>query len=236
MAFALTLVQIDEALKQTGCAICRLTASAVRKSAEGFLYENTLDPQVREPILKSRGFCAEHTRLLAAIELSTDGSALGLNYVYEQLSRIVAEELTQPAMIKRPSLLRKRTESFPPCPFCELADESARNYLNALFEELEKETSPTRATYAQSNGICYSHLRGGLEEFGGSFPHAAAFLVEGTKDRLLTGSTRMKEYIRKHNWYYRDEKISPEEATAWRTALAFFTGLPEEKFDHKFEK
>lgn len=236
MAFALTLVQIDEALKQPGCAVCRLTATAVRKSAQGFLYENTLNPQVREPVLKSRGFCAEHTRLLAAIELSTDGSALGLNYIYEQLSHIVAEELTQPMNTKKPSLLRKKTDPLPPCPFCELADESTRNYLSALFEELEKETSPTRPIYAKSNGLCYGHLRAGLNELGSSFPHAAAFLVEGTRDRLLTGSTRMQEYIRKHDWHYRDEKVSPEEATAWRAALAFFTGLPEEKFDHKFEK
>ncbi len=120
MAFALTLVQIDDALKQPGCAVCRLRDTAVRKSAEVFLYENTLNPGVREPIIKSRGFCAEHTRLLASIELSTDGSALGLNYIYEQLTRVVAEELDHPTGTKRASLLRRKPQTLPPCPFCEL--------------------------------------------------------------------------------------------------------------------
>ena len=235
MAFALTLVQIDDALKQPGCAVCRLRDAAVRKSAEAFLYENTLNPGVREPIIKSRGFCAEHTRLLASIELSTDGSALGLNYIYEQLARTVAEELNHPAGTKKISLLWKKPQALPPCPSCQLGRESTANYLNALFEELEKDSSPTRAIYGRSQGLCYGHLRSGLDEMSSSYPHAAEFLVEETRRRLLENSTLMREYIRKHDWHYRDEKIRIEEERAWRAALGFFTGLPEDKFTHKYE-
>lgn len=236
MAFALTLVQIDDALKQPGCAVCRLRDAAVRKSAEAFLYENTLNPGVREPIIKSRGFCADHTRLLASIELSTDGSALGLNYIYEQLARAVADELNHLAGTKKASLLRKKSEALPPCPFCELGKESTANYLSALFEELQKDSSPTRAIYSRSHGLCYGHLRSGLDEMGSSYPLTAEFLVEEARRRLLENSTMMREYIRKHDWHYRDEKISPSEERAWRVALGFFTGLPEEKFTHKYEK
>jgi hypothetical protein len=238
MAFALTIVQIEEALKQPGCAICRLSEAAVRKSAEVFLYENSMNPQVREPIVKSRGFCPEHTRLLAAIELSADGSALGMNYIYEQLARVVAAELDdfRPTGKSARRLLRKRPSPLPACPLCELGAGSAADYLSALFEELESEGSRTRPIYTHSNGLCYHHLRSGLEHSGAAFPNAAAFLVEDTRGHLLERAGEMQEYIRKHDWHYRDEKVTPAESTAWQAALSFFTGLPPDSFTHKFEK
>jgi hypothetical protein len=238
MAFALTAVQIDKALQKPGCAICRVSTEAAHKAADGFLHENVLDPQVREPILQARGFCPEHTRLLAAVELSANGSTLGINYIYEQLARSVADELSGqgkerssrlPAGLRR----RKKAAPLPPCPLCELTARSAENYLHALYEELEPVEAPTRDIYTQSDGLCYAHLRASLPLLAAEFPAAAAFLMEDTQSRLLERAGQMQEYIRKHDWHYRDEQISPEENVAWKKALGFFTGLPAEKFTHK---
>ncbi len=242
MAFALTIVQIEEALKQPGCAICSLSVNAVRKSADGFLYENALNPLVREPILKARGFCPEHTRLLAAIELSSDGSTLGINQIYGQLALAVTDELAAAVKPRRitalPAWLKTghKSNPLPPCPLCKLGEESAVNYLSALFEELELENSATRAIYSQSDGLCYAHLRSGIHLHASSYPDATQFLVEHTGRQLTELSAQMQEYIRKHDWHYREEKVSPEESNAWKRTLSFFTGLPVEKFTHNFEK
>ncbi len=46
----------------------------------------------------------------------------------------------------------------------------------------------------------------------------------------------MLEYIRKHNWAYRDEQLTPDEHSAWLRTLTFFTGLPPEKFTHQLDE
>lgn len=242
MPFALTAVQLEEAMKKPGCPVCRLAEESAQKSADGFLYENLTSPEVRQPIIKARGFCPEHTRLLVAIEMSSSGPVLGINYIYEQLARLVAEELKAqaPETKKAFSRLRKRLQPerapLPGCPLCELVQQSGANLLQALFEELEGKNSKARFAYAQSGGLCYAHLSKGLSENSAAFPAASKYLLDQTNERLTAQSAAMREYIRKHDWHYREEKISTSEMTAWKHTLTFFTGLPEDQFNHKIEK
>lgn len=44
MAFALTAVRIEEAMKQKGCPVCRLGIEAAVHSVDSFLWENVNDP------------------------------------------------------------------------------------------------------------------------------------------------------------------------------------------------
>jgi hypothetical protein len=241
MPFALTAVQLDEAMKKPGCPVCRLAEESVQKSASGFLYENSMNPEVRQPIIEARGFCPDHTLLLVAVEMSSSGPVLGINYIYEQLARLVADELTAqkpsvPGFSKVLKYFQPSTPPLPVCPLCEHEKQSATNLLQALFEELEEDTSVTRNAYAQSEGLCYSHLTSGLRENSPLYPASSKFLIDQTKERLTAQSAEMREYIRKHDWHYRDEKISPSELTAWKKVLTFFTGLPEYQFNHKIEK
>jgi hypothetical protein len=214
----------------------------IHRSAEGFLYDNTLNAAARQPVIEARGFCPEHTRLVAAIELSKDGSTLGINNIYEEMARSVAGELAAAAKPRQKSTLVSKLKTaikkpaLPGCPLCKLGDESAANYLSALFEELESEKSATRAIYETSDGLCYPHLRDGLETLAGARPHAAGFVIDHARKRLLVNADQMHEYIRKHDWHYRDEKISSEEMAAWRSTLSFFTGLPANKFSHKHDE
>lgn len=57
MAFALTLVHLEEALQKPGCPICRLGDEAARRSVDGFLWENVNDPESRRPLQEAYGFC-----------------------------------------------------------------------------------------------------------------------------------------------------------------------------------
>ncbi len=93
MAFALTLVRLIELLGQPGCPICRRRHDAAFEAVDMLLWEHVNDPAVRMQIIASRGFCNEHTRLLAATELSHSGTTLGINIIYEHLGRELSREL-----------------------------------------------------------------------------------------------------------------------------------------------
>jgi len=238
MAFALSVVKLEEAIVQPGCPICRLRADAAQKSARTFLFENTLDPGLRTQIMQSHGFCPEHTLLLAAVEMSTDGPTLGINSIYEQLARTTAAELRKLAP-PRQSLLRKLHHPAVPagihCPLCEVGAQTERNMLEILFEEMESSVSNIFIGYAQSNGVCYTHLLLGIQLNAKRRPEAACLLLEDAALRLENQSIWMKEYSRKHDWHYRDEQLSAEENAAWLKALTFFSGLPAQRFTHKIE-
>ncbi len=242
MPFALTSVQLEAALKEPGCPICRLSEEAVQKSADGFLYENTMNPDWRKPIMEAHGFCPTHTKLMVAVEMSSSGPVLGINYIYEQLARQVADELAafEPGLKglrqKIAAWWPGKKENAPVCPLCEFQAQSDTNLLSGLFEELNSEKPAFRDLYTQSDGLCYTHLSAGLQDYGTDYPTAARFLVQLTRQRLEQRSVNMREYIRKHDWHYKDEKLSEEEWLAWKRTVTFFTGLPEEQFNHKIEK
>ncbi len=252
MAFALTAVRIEEAMKQKGCPVCRLGVEAAEHSVDSFLWENVNDPVVRKPIIDAYGFCPEHTRLLVTMEMASSGPVLGVNMIYEQLGRLVGNELKQLSFGQRISLSIKEWwrqiingdraaadgNYLPPrgvCPVCALQAQANLNTLTALFEELEDQQDPLWDAYQESEGICLAHLRIGLNHLSGRFPKASRRIADDASQRLLQQSKDMLEYIRKNNWEYRQEKITPEESTAWRKTLTFFTGYPGEKFTFKVE-
>lgn len=240
MPFALTSIQLEGALKKPGCPICRLSEEAVQKTADGFLYENTMNPDWRKPIMDAHGFCPTHTKLMVAVEMSSSGPVLGINYIYEALARQVADELEeqQSGWKKFSARLAKagKPKEPAPCPLCDFQNQTESNLLDGLFEELNAERSLFRDAYTHSDGLCYAHLMQGVISFAKTYPQAINFIVPLTQERLRTRSAEMKEYIRKHDWHYRDEIKTEAELSAWKRTLTFFTGLPEDMFNHKVEK
>src|SRR5512133_2373780 len=93
MAFALAVNNLLEALKKPGCPTCRIFRQASERALESFLWENVNEPDVRQGILDSYGFCPAHTRVMVAREMFTSSIPLGTNIIYEHLGRVVAGEL-----------------------------------------------------------------------------------------------------------------------------------------------
>jgi hypothetical protein len=246
MAFALSIVKLEAALKKPGCPVCRMAHEAAEQSIDSFLWENTNDPRTRQPINDAYGFCAEHTRLLVAKERMTSGPVLGVNIIYGLLAKNVARELQSlerelGSSISLSAHLRlgKHKAILEPkgrCPVCTQQEEAAANVLGTLFELFDGAEGEFQATYHAADGLCLAHLRQGLELYRGAHPRAAQALIAETVARLQRQQTEMAEYVRKHNWEYRDEKMTPEEQSAWLHTLTFFTGLPESKFDHKVDE
>ena len=254
MAFALSVTNLLEAMQKNGCPICRLFHQASERAVESFLWENVNEPDVRQGILDSYGFCTPHTRVMVAREVYTSSIPLGANIIYEHLGRVTASELRRirpesagqtaarwtgklRVWLKRLGLSRSAAplQSRGPCPVCEAGNHAALNSLHALCEELARQKD-VREKYLASDGVCLAHLRAAVELYSARFPVSVRLLVDDSIERLTTQSAHMKEYIRKSNWAYQDEKVTEAEDTAWRKTLTFFTGLPGSAFTYKSEE
>lgn len=250
MAFAIAVANLKETMKEPGCPICSLERKAARKTADGFLYEHMMDPAAREEALSAYGFCPPHTRLMAAAELASTGEPQGINMLYETLNRRVSGELKAwQAQNRLTSRLRAglarlgvasagRAGALRPargCPICAAAGLAGMNALTTLMDELDRATADIAAAYQAGDGLCLRHLRSALEHLSTSHPRATAWLVRQTADRLDRQAAAMQEFVRKKNWEYHDEKLTSEEATAWRESLAFFTGYPGDSFRFNIE-
>lgn len=251
MAFALTVTKLIEAMQQPGCPVCRRTRLSASQAVGSFLWENVTDITTRKRIIASYGFCPLHTRLMVSTELSTSGPPVGVNMVYEQLGRIASQELKSwqqdrrgggwRGVLKRlglnlPSTRERVLAPKAICPMCEVSDVSAANTISAFLQELDHGTEDVSTAYAASDGLCMAHLRMALEQFSQEHPRATGWLAEDTANRLERLSAAMQEYLRKNNWEYRDEKVTPEENQAWLKMLTFFTGYPAEKFGLRVEE
>lgn len=253
MAFALSIVTLEEALEKPGCAVCRLEHEAAIRLINTLLWENTNDPASRKPINDAYGLCPEHTRMLVAIEMSTSGPVLGVNMIYSLLAKIVSQDLkkikNQPKFQRRFSeawqkwgrrMFQRKTHAIlqpqQQCPVCEMVAQSGKNILSILFEVIEASDQKLTEAYQRSDGICLQHLRLGLENYMHRHSKATDFLIKDTIYRLDTQQAQMLEYIRKHNWAYREEKITPQERIAWLRTLTFFTGYPADKFNYRLDE
>jgi hypothetical protein len=252
MAFALAINNLIEAMKKPGCPVCRLFRQGSERALESFLWENVNEPDVREGILDSYGFCPPHTRVMVAREVYTSSVPLGTNIIYEHLGRVVASELktVKPGsamgavtgltgglrrLLQRLGLAQGADGPLHPrglCPACEAGNNAANNSLHVLCDELQKD-GDVRAAYLASSGLCLMHIRTASEVHASRFPKSVNLLIDDAVKRLEGQSRHMKEYIRKNNWTYRDEKLTEEEDKAWRRTLTFFTGIPGEAFTHK---
>ncbi len=255
MAFALAVNNLLDAMKKPGCLVCRIFRQASERALESFLWENVNEPDVRQGILDSYGFCPAHTRVMVAREMVTSSLPLGTNIIYEHLGRVVASELKSlrpgspsgaisglggevRGLLEKAGLAKKGGGPLHPrgeCPACTVGNNGALNALHVLCEELPKQ-GEVQPVYLESDGLCLPHLREAIERYSASFPRAIQLLIDDAVLRLESQSKDMKEYIRKANWAYRDEKLTEAEDTAWRKTLTFFTGFAGESFIYKVDE
>jgi len=81
-----------------------------------------------------------------------------------------------------------------------------------------------RGWYRASDGLCLPHLRGAHEI--AESQKTRVFLIDTAEEKLGTLAGQLREYLRKHNWDYRDEPKLSEEQSSWIRAVEFFVGKP----------
>lgn len=199
----------QDAPLQASCALCRLIARSVAQSTRAFFAEFVNDPPARTRLRQARGFCAEHTALLASL-----GDALAVAILYSDLARLTRERWQQEGGRGLRLNLRGggRTPSTP-CPACADAQEAQARYVGALVAGL-KEPQVWEALEAGS-GLCVAHAERVMAQ---AAPAHAARLRLLESERLAALQADLDEIVRKNDYRFRGEAWGPER-DAWLRAL-----------------
>jgi hypothetical protein len=221
-----------EAFRSDGCPVCRLALDGVRKHLAAINYEAVNDPQTRDRLRDSRGFCNLHAHQWLGI-----AHVLSTATLYEDLVGRLHSELGQlsaprgstlSATVRRrasraaksPSARRVFTASTQ-CPACETRDQSEAAAIRTLVDAVDE---PVFANgLSSSAGLCLPHLDQAL----GSSQNQTTFNVlrDVSSNHLIRLRDQLREIIRKHDHRFTDEPVGDERGAAER-AVVTITGGP----------
>lgn len=216
---------------QKGCPICRLGQEAVNTLLKMTLYECVTDPDIREQLRESFGYCRIHAWSLPKLE---KGNILGIAIIYEDLLKSISKTLPHAARpqsqqsfvqklltcVKRPS--RQRSFQHPlVCPACALRDESETLALNVMLKALDKDDDQMRTAFQASEGLCLRHLRQALETSQSS--EVRNVLLARTHEHMAATQSALQELIRKYDHRFQHEPVGSER-DSWKTAMRFIAG------------
>jgi hypothetical protein len=189
----LAYFELLEQMAVPGCAVCGRGARSGTKYLEAFRDEFVTDPDVRERLRESVGFCEAHAR-----ELDRIGGPLAVAILYEDLARRLDRELDGSAKS------RPRTQ----CPACVAARQQEVRCVEVLSDFI---ADPDLAdAYRASAGLCREHLLELLRRV----PHPERARIETEeRSRLQRLMEELAEVQRKHDHRYAREPWG-EEATA----------------------
>jgi hypothetical protein len=166
--------ELQEALRQPGCAVCRLVDRAVRQRIDAFLYEQITVLERRAEIRAARGFCSMHGTMLNGVGYILGNAILQhdvLNDVLREIDKVTAPgampKAKGAAVLDLKALGRgvfnkigsvagaikpKRV-----CVLCAYERDSEGIYLRALVNHLHE--AELREAFAHSSGLCLPHWR-----------------------------------------------------------------------------
>jgi len=208
-----------EACSESGCPICHISLELGRHYVDSILYEYVNDPDVRDEIRKSRGYCNEHAWWM----LDVRGAGLGIAILQRDVIETVLDltETWPNGRNTRQSAeeLLKRLRPTAECPVCAHRREMEDIALNALLTHIG---DPDLATaLAGSAGLCLPHFLRALERVDDA--EALKQLVALQRRTLTELRDDLAEFIRKNDYHFRDEGFG-KEGDSWRRAIGIVSG------------
>jgi len=219
--------ELLEACAQTGCPVCRVGAHSVKRYLKSVFYEYVNDVDTRARLNKRLGVCEEHVQLLLGTRIA---DTLGASIIYENIVKILLREFPSPSSSASPNPKEsaRRISGFMntaknngTCPACRQRDAIITHTLQEMSAALGDEK--LQAALQESDGLCFPHLSQLLERL--EKPEDAAFLVELTRSKLIARQSEMAEVIRKNDYRSGSEKITREEAIAWKKIMCMVSGV-----------
>ncbi|MBM3127008.1 MAG: hypothetical protein FJ009_00050 [Chloroflexi bacterium] len=215
---------LEHALSQEGCAICRLTQKAIARFVDGLLYESVNDPGIRRRAAQALGFCHRHAWQMRAVH----GSALGMAFLnrdalnqwqaqLEQVQKPRGRGVGQISKFVHHAAHANRAKE--KCLVCERENEIEQRDLKVLIESLAE--GDFCAKFRASAGLCRPHFAQACD---------AAARVE-TLDALIEMQieinarlvAELDEFIRKNDYRFMAEGFGAE-GDAWMRAIERLAG------------
>jgi len=223
--------ELLDALKESGCPICRLVQKDSRRYLDHLMYESVLDVPTRIQLMGSFGLCSWHAWQLPSLPPVCSPDT-GFSIFASDLLRkfnLLAVAITEGSHQKRglKSFFRKKASQFlskikaQACPACLHVGKFESYHLKELADSIEEEEF--LQAYRASQGICLPHFFL-LQESCSNYPNFPLLLeLQLAKSQSLRGT--LEEFIRKQDYRFQHE-ITSEEAKAWRVAMEFLAGKP----------
>ena len=221
---------VIQACAEPGCPLCRLSEKSVTLYLGALMYELVNDPDSRDRIRESLGFCNPHAYHL----LTMTGSALGIGIIFRDVVNTVIKPLEGAAYTPpRGAPLQRVAEALnrqrpaagseavvqaltpqKPCPVCVQQEKMDALALAALVEGLGDEQ--LQAALRASAGLCLPHLRGALQAVRS--PAAFDTLVSIARERCQALRAELDEFIRKNDYRFQHEGMGAE-GDSWKRAV-----------------
>jgi hypothetical protein len=221
MARHTTYFELMAALGEPGCALCRLATRSVREYFHALGYEQVNDVELRAALRAANGYCRRHAWLF----LEQGGNRLGVAIIYRDLveqarQRLGGRGLSSVSRLGRRlrRLLGGRHRERPAhrwaegCAACRVEGEAETRYGGTLLEHLGE--AELRQRFADSSGLCQPHLAAAIA------CHRAgpdsAWLEADAARRLELLAGQLDQYIRKHDYRFRQEGFGVEQDSPQR--------------------
>ena len=227
---------IEKAVQQEGCALCVALRDVEERSLFSFLYEGISDPSARDKFVRGGGFCAQHFRI--ALQVTTASGYVGpfeIADACQMLLKSAAASLTEAGEAqsrnKWPVWKRLRSESAADiagagCMFCADGWEKEKDLVLALESLI---SDPTIGARVEANGLCRRHGQMTFSTWKSDVNRDR--LAQVLRAQLETLKHHVDEFLRKHDYRFRDESPGPE-VDAVRRAVEFLLG-PEATAEEK---
>lgn len=216
-----------EALRDSGCPLCRLGAQAARRFIEGILYESVTDPDMRARLVAAHGLCPTHSERLVAYHDGL-GSAIIYRSILKHLEGELAELVTEDDenVLAR---LRTRWERVPAsaleaheaCPACLERDKAVARALSTYAANCQD--AAVQEALAAGAGFCLPHLRQAVITLDRP---ALALLLKQQQVTWAALHEELDELIRKYDHRFSDEPMG-EEKDSWERAVRLTVGEPD---------
>jgi hypothetical protein len=201
MSDAQTIYELRQMCKKPACPVCSLTQRAVARYIEGVCSESILDPDVRQKLAESRGFCYEHTWQSMDLKLS---DALGHAILHQSF---VTDALRVLAENEKGSgeQLSNALDPKAGCPACKIEEETLDRVLDSLAAALRSQDFIDE--YQKSDGLCLPHLKRLLPRLD---QKRMTVLLAHQQEQMEDLKGELAEFIRKNDYRFRDEAIGAE--------------------------
>ena len=190
------------------CPACAIVHRSIRGFISIAFIEELTVPEFREPIRASRGYCKYHSAYMRAAAKKRL-PAMGVAIVLEDLLALVEENIITRAFVLLVG----------DCPLCRL-QKDIKAYAIQLIADYCHD-SEFQEHYESSTGVCLPHLREILHHLDGE---GRKFIIASHERKLDFKLGSLGEFIRKHDYRFAHERITPEEAESWRNAVEFVVG------------
>lgn len=226
--------ELRDALAEDGCAVCRLASQAVARHLDFLLHESVNDAGVRRDVRRARGFCNRHAWQLRDLQ-----GALGIAIIYRDVVVAVLEDVGEarsPGVRQRAWNRVRSSVSDPtstpdraallaalapagPCLACRARETAERMYLRTLVDHAGD--PDIVAGFERSGGLCVRHLRGSIEQARNE--EAIEQILDMQSKAWEHLRDNLSEFIRKHDYRFRDESLEAE-GDSWIRAVAAISG------------